>query len=192
MTEIRNYLKHRGQLLICLSGVSGAGKTHNAKIIAQMLGLQFIDQDDFFKPIRQLPICHLSNGSEMRNWDCIEALDTDTMNATIAKSISTGVIFAGFACRDSIFENTIDLQIHLKINEKICYQRRQETERDEFENPNSKLYVEEFVYPFYLETIKQSRIDKIFDTSQKSKENLSIIIDEIECFLKRSSPTKLL
>src|SRR5438132_1270981 len=120
---VADYLKKKGQLLICLSGLSGAGKTYHAKQLSQLLDLQHLDQDDFFKDSFEMPDMTFSNGMTLKNWDCQESLDLDQMNKVIDQKIKNGIIFSGFACRDKWFSHVIDVQIHLKIDEKTCYLR---------------------------------------------------------------------
>jgi len=169
---IKKYLTEKGKLFICLSGPSGAGKTYQAKKLSELLGLKHIDQDQFYVPSK-MPKFTFSNGHKAKNWDCKEALDLDNMNATIKKYISDGIIFSGFACRDEWFTEKIDFQIHLSISEETCILRRNEQGKD---GHMGVLIVKELVYPFYLETLKESNISFTIDTNVKSSQTMEMII----------------
>ena len=179
---ITQYLEKKGQLLICISGLSGAGKTYNSCLLAKLINLPHFDQDDFCNASYKMPKFQFSNGLEQPNWDCKEAINLDYMNKIINKYISKGIIFSGFACRDNWFEHKIDLQIHLSINEETCYTRRQEQKKDD--PIDGKVIVKELVYPFYQQTLKYSRIDYTIDANIKSDETLDLIIDKMIIFFQ--------
>lgn len=162
------YLKRNGQLLIVVSGLSGAGKTYQAQRLAKLLKLTHIDQDRFYKSCNQMPDITFSNGIEMKNWDCLESLDFKRQNQMIDRHVRQGVIFSGFACRQHVFEHHIDLHIHLQITPSTCYERRQYQGKDDPEL--GQLIIDELVYPFYVETLKSSRIDHIIDANEMSKQ----------------------
>ncbi len=174
INQIKKYLEQNGKLFICISGLSGAGKTYHAKILSQRLGLTHIDQDQFYNNPSLLPRFTFSNGARSKNWDCKEALDLKKMNETIDKHISTGIIFSGFACRDQWFDHDIDFQIHLSVTEDTCYIRRQEQGKDGY---MGKMIVNELVYPFYIETIKNSHISFTIDANEKSDLTMNKIIE---------------
>ena len=160
------YKAHHGQLLIVISGLSGAGKSYWADRLARLLRLEYIEQDHFYISPHKMPMVTCSNGHQMRNWDCLEALDFQKQNATIDKHLSKGIILSGFACRANTFRHRVDVHIHLRISPKTCQERRLEQGKDD---PKfSKIIVDEFVYPFYLETFKSSTIDAIIDADRKS------------------------
>ena len=123
---LQQYRRTHGQLLICLSGLSGAGKTYHAQQLSQLLGFHHIDQDQFYRSPASLPRVQLSNGQSCANWDCPEALDLGRMNDEIDQHVAQGVIFSGFACRDQWFRCLIDCQIHLAVTADTCYQRSQQ------------------------------------------------------------------
>lgn len=172
--------RHRakyGQLLVVISGLSGAGKTYWGMQLAKLLGLTFIDQDSFYKPIWSLPKFTFSTGLEMHNWDCLEALDTKKQNQIIGKKIKKGVILSGFACRKDIFEHRISVHIHLEITQETCFLRRQDQHKDHAED--GAMIVNELVYPFYLETVKNSDIDATIDANVKSNETGVKLMNQI-------------
>lgn len=122
-----------------------------------------------------MPDITFSNGVKMKNWDCKEALNIDKMNNAITEHLSKeGVIFSGFACRDEWFTMKIDFHIHLQIDIDTCYLRRQEQGKDSVKMGH--IIVKELVYPFYMETLKKSRIDFTIDANKKTEKTLDKII----------------
>lgn len=188
MSIVKEYLRRQSGLLICLSGLSGAGKTYHAKQLADRLNLVHIDQDSFFKNYNELPQVTLGNGTKMPNWDSQDAIDFDLMNKSINRNIKNGLILSGFACRNEWFECQIDCQIHLKIDKETCYERRREQHKDP---PHlAQRIIDEVVYPFYLETLESSHFDFIIDTNQKSNQTLDLLADFIYQFLKEKLTTE--
>jgi cytidylate kinase len=179
---VDEYLAQHGQLLICISGVSGAGKTYHAEQLAEKLGLKHIDQDEFFRDRSDLPKIGLSNGLNVCNWDCEGAIDLKAMNEKIRKHLPKGVIFSGFACRDAWFEMPIDYQIHLSVNWKTCLSRRKERGVDP--NIYAKCMVKECVFPFYRETLNCSRIDTLIYANKKTDQTMIKIEESISKLLQ--------
>src|SRR3990172_12989284 len=64
--------------IIGISGISGAGKSTVAKILAERYNGLYVDQDSFYK--RKKPMITLSNGIIKPNWDHEDALDIQQMN----------------------------------------------------------------------------------------------------------------
>ena len=119
----------------------------------------------------------------MANWDCKEALNLKKMNKNIAKCVNKGVIFSGFACRDNWFDYKIDVQIHLQIDEKTCYIRRQEQRKDH--SNYGQIIVGELIYPFYQQTLKFSKIQYSIDANKKTDKTLEQLIDNLIDFFER-------
>ena len=190
MNIIRDYIKHQGNLLICLSGLSGAGKTYNAKKLSKQLGLVYIDQDQFYKNPYDMPSVALSNGDVVTNWDCQEAIDLDKMNQIINENIGKGLIMSGFACRNDWFDQPINCQIHLNINKTTCYQRRKEQFKDPIHQ--SEMIIDELVYPFYLKTLQQSQIDFTIDSNQKTNQTLDLLSNYISQHLHSHLKNKIM
>ncbi len=169
----QQYLSKYGKLFICLSGVSGAGKTYTAQRLAKLIGLQHIDQDAFFAEVR--PVMTLSDGTPTENWDCTEALDLHKMSYRVHGAIAQGLIFSGFACRNDWFQDEIDLQMHLFIDQPTCVLRRQEQHKDP---PHlAQLIVREQVWPFYQETLLESSYEIAFNGMHKSPNTLIEVIN---------------
>lgn len=170
----QQYKNKYGNLLILISGASGAGKSHWAKRLSKVLGLKYIEQDDFYRSPLLMPNFTYSNGQSMPNWDCLDAIDIKKQNETINKHIANGVIFSGFACRESVFEHKVNFHLHLKISPETCIARRQEQHKDPSEM--GAMIVKELVYPFYLETLKLSKINVIIDANEKTEKIGELLI----------------
>lgn len=177
----REYLQKYGRLFICLSGLSSSGKSYHLRTLAKLMNISPVDQDYFFHDTNKIPLVKLSDGSIYRNWDCKEALDLDAMNLEIEKLAPQGLLFCGFACRNSWMTLPIDFQIHLEISEVTCLARRQQRRIDP--HVYSVMVVKELVMPFYQETRKQSQCDVVIDTNQLSERTLQILIEHIKTFL---------
>ncbi|KAI9820705.1 MAG: ribosylnicotinamide kinase [Pycnora praestabilis] len=61
--------------IIGISGCSSSGKTTLSRLLRDILPNTFIlHEDDFYKPEEELPMKH-----DLRDWDCVEALDIPAM-----------------------------------------------------------------------------------------------------------------
>jgi hypothetical protein len=170
---VQQYLTKYGKLFICVSGISGAGKTYHARLLAKFLGLTHIDQDIFFT--KDLPIMTLSDGTRVYNWDCEESLELHQMSSQVHDALPQGLIFSGFACRDDWFQDSIDLQMHLFIDQPTCQIRRQEQHKDP---PNlAEQIVREQVWPFYQQTLLESSYEIAFNSMRKTPNTLIEIIN---------------
>jgi cytidylate kinase len=177
------YISNKGRLLICISGMSGAGKSYHSEKLAKTMQLGHLDQDAYFRPDDAMPLVELSDGSSpYPNWDCKEALDLDGMNSRISILAPAGLIFSGFACRDAWIDTPIDLQIHLDISVETCIQRRKERHVDPPQY--AEIVPRELVYPFHIETRSHSRCDVVIDANEKSPETFRAIVAAVDSFLR--------
>lgn len=171
---VQKYLEINGQLLICISGMSGSGKSYIAEQLSNLLNIKHIDQDTFYIHPSKMPKVRLSDGKSYTNWDSEDSINLKLMNNEIDKYIKKGIIFSGFSCRNGWFDHSINVQIHLEITKETSYQRRYEQGKNQ---KHGAIIVNEMVYPFYLETLEQSKIDYTIDTNTKSSTTLDRVIE---------------
>ncbi len=147
-------------MFIAISGISSSGKTTVGKELASRLNLKFLDLDSFY--YSRKPMVTLSNGKKVKNWDCMESLDINAFKAAILEYAPLGLVVVGFALRDDIFPIKPKYHIHLNIGDTVddicqrCVDCRQQYKKLNLET--DKMVVKELVYPFYVETLKKSKI----------------------------------
>lgn len=155
-----------GSKIVGISGISGAGKSTVAKLLAKQFGGIYVDQDWFYR--KRKPFIKLSNGKTKPNWDHIDALDTKRMNSFLRGKQKLGkpIFLAGFALRDDIFhpDTKLDYHIHLRIPKQLSLQTRLKVKGFKDQDVETqRLMFEEAVYPFYLESLEKSTIDHTLD-----------------------------
>ena len=160
-------------MFLVISGISSSGKTTVGKRLSEQLNCKFIDIDSFYLPNK--PIVTLSNGSKVKNWDCLEALDIEALKIVIMNNYRQGLVLVGFAIRDDILPIKPTYHIHLSIGTtrdviiKRCISGRKQSkgftgDKEEVD----RLIVEEMVYPFYIETLSKSTIDYFIEVYNNS------------------------
>lgn len=150
------------QMRVLISGISASGKTTLGKALAERLGFVFVDGDSFY--LKKKPKVLLSNGEIVSNWDCVEAIDWDALNAEIASH--DDVIFVFFAPMMEKFLVDIDFHIRLNMGETIenkCIEWRSKTKPfSDKERLRDKLMVKEVVIPFW-EQFSNQYVDYVLD-----------------------------
>ena len=160
--------------LIFISGVSGVGKSTLVSGLATKLQCSIIHQDSYF--VAHKPRVTLSDGTKVSDWDCLEAIDFETLVAVIRTSRGANklTIVEGFCLPNDLIGNS-DLHLHLspiylsledKPSKRFEEQRSVIIDRIEKARLKTKsgseherLKIEELVWPFYLETLERSTID---------------------------------
>lgn len=147
--------------LYAISGISGSGKTTLGKsLVKEFVQMQHIDQDIYF--LRSKPKAVLSDGSEVNNWDCLEALDSSFTN-DVQKALQFGpVLLTGFAlCRDML-PVVPTVHIHLvtadnpqDLEDRCCESRRR---AKKINDTLDAMVVKELVVPFYHQMVRMSDI----------------------------------
>ena len=162
----------QGNKIIGIGGISGSGKSTLGKQIAEKLNGVYIDQDWFFK--KNKPQIKLSDGSTTSNWDCMEAIDISAMNDRIKKELKNHniIVIGGFALWDEWFEQDIkpNIHFHIKIPKELSLETRLKVKNFGSEaRKKQELIFNELVYPFYQETLKNSKIDHMIEGLNDSK-----------------------
>jgi shikimate kinase len=172
--------------IIAISGFSGAGKSLIGKELAKLLQYNYIDIDDYFIPSKDKPRIKLSDGTVTVNFDSLEALDITKFKRECKKLAADGnLIITGFTLRRDVLAFKPDHHIHLLVDKKLAIERRWKAKPFFKKDPNKQkrdlLMINEVAYPFYLDTLANSDIDKFFDANlpfpkvyEKIKEYLNI------------------
>ena len=151
--------------LYLLQGLSGVGKTHLGKYAATKLAAVFIDQDSYYKKVK--PEVTLSDGTIVKNWDCVAALDWEKMeNEVMGLLQKSDVVLAGFALRDDHLGklSTYVPQRRIELVYGDQELSRCKAARKKAKNINEDrdaLVIQELVIPFYMETKARGRFDKL-------------------------------
>jgi len=161
--------------VIAISGFSGAGKSLQGKRLANELGYQYLDLDKYFIPSREKPRIQLSDGSTTVNFDSLKALDLKRFKKDVRRLSATGnLIVTGFTLRKEVLPFQPDHHLHLMVDKKIAIDRRFQAKPFIKKDPRKKkretMMINEVAYPFYLETLSHSEIDKYFDANLPASE----------------------
>lgn len=199
MNIVEAYIKFNGQLLIFISGLPGCGKLKLAKNISKDFKLKIIDQYEYYKKDYDVTAT-LPDGTKIINWYTDDAVDWDKFNDDINKYKKDGLIVIGV----SLIENTItskpDYHFHLNISKQLCIEKRKEflqEHKDKYEEdykvvntPIEKLKMNQLIFPYYLESIKKSKINKFININEMTDQQVydmafDVLIDMIKKYLKQ-------
>lgn len=169
--------------IIALSGISGAGKSKIGTEISKILSAVYIDQDSYF--LYNIPKVELSNNYIIKNYDSDEAIDIVKFNDAIRSNKNNIVIVVGFSLRTTMFDNDNipNIHFHLNIPKELSLLSRLNTKPFSEERKNNEILVfNEYVYPYYQETLKLSQIDhyiECYDNIKGERRNVNDIVFDI-------------
>ncbi len=149
--------------IIFTSGLSGAGKSTIAKILADHYNGVYLDQDEFYK--QDKPLITTPSGRIIKNWDCQEALNLEAMNSKISelKKLNKPIFVAGFALRDDWFVGDAkpDYHILIQLPSGVSIETRLKIKplRDDPLGKDTRWIFENLTVPFYNETLKLVTVD---------------------------------
>lgn len=178
--------------LYAISGISGSGKTTLGNALAEYLGLKkviFVDQDHFY--LKEKPLIQLSDGSRVKNWDCLEALSS-TMKMTIHHLLlKCPVVIVGFALCRKILPVIPDIHIHLitadnpQDLEERCKQARLRA-KSQIKAQRDALMVKEVVIPFYHKMVRESDISHLVRVFDESGQRIALytLLESVKCIIE--------
>ena len=177
MNVVEAYIKFNKQFIIFISGLSpGSGKTLVAKNIKKDFGIKMLNQINYYKKDYKNKI-KLPNDKEIINWDSDDSIDWKNFNKDIKKNKSKGIIVCGFSFpKDKITEKA-NFHIHLSISKKNNLEKRKEmTENNDkyshLDFNTIKLVMNQLTYPYYLDTLNRSNINKFINTNKYDKNQI--------------------
>lgn len=195
MNIVEAYIKFKKQLLILISGLPGCGKLALAKNIASDFKLKLIDQIDYYKQDYDVKST-LPDGTTVINWYSDDAIDWDKFNDDINKFKKDGLIVTGISLPEDKIKSQVDFHIHLNISKQVCMEKRKEfleknKDNDKYQQeykligtPLEKTIMNQFIYQYYLDTTKKSKINKFVNiTEMDNRQVYDIAFDIIIKFI---------
>lgn len=196
--------------LIFIHGISSSGKSTIGKLLEKVLGLShWIDQDTFYlsdKPKVSFDNEDVSSTTctqeEKRtytssNWDCIEAIDFDSLRHSIIASLCRYeyVIVTGFALRQKELNLTGDYSFVLNFDfgvgddlKTFVTENRKISKKITDTDKQEKDYwmVRKVVYPFYVETLaKIQESTNICVYQNKERVDVRVVVDDILSYVDK-------
>lgn len=175
MNIVEAYIKFNGQLFIAVSGLPMCGKSILTENIARDFKLHILNQFDYYKQNYDVSIT-LPDGTNLINYYTDDAIDWDKLNDDINKFKKKGVIVRGISFPTNKINSQIDYHIHLSISKQLCIEKRKkflEENKEKFkdqydliDSTEEKLKMNTLIYPFYLESRKNTKIDKFINTQE--------------------------
>jgi nicotinamide/nicotinate riboside kinase len=103
-------------LLLAISGPSCSGKTTLSRMLRDELSPHaiIIHQDDFYYPDHQIPTVRTSDGRELQDWDCCEAIDFDALEDMLRHVKATGSVKDEFKSKED--QNPVG-EVHVNWDE---------------------------------------------------------------------------
>lgn len=164
-----------------ISGMSGCGKKKYAKQLAIDLGnLYLIDQSKFYKKDYNVQTL-LKNGVTVQNTSSYDAFDWVSFNKEVNARKEEGVVIVGAALVNTKLQFKPDFHIHLNIPKNSCAERRDaylEANKDKLPEEykqvgeTTRLKINQIIFPFYLQTHKDSTYDLFIKTEELSDEDV--------------------
>ncbi len=156
MNIIQAYRQEKGPLVIAISGLSKSGATIQASIMSTLFGLVHVNQKKY---------CQL-------NCHTLKDVDLNLYNTEIDNYKEDGVVTSGFDFRESVFQMVPSYHIHLSIPKQLSLQRRMDKHPDG-DADQDKTLMNQVIYPNYLESVQQSKINKFINVAQLSNDELT-------------------
>lgn len=179
MNIIEAYKKFNSKLIIIISGIDGCGKNSIAKQMAKELDLSWINQKDYYDKSYDKTVT-LSDDTTLVNLSTDEAIDWDKFNKTVNKAKNKGLLISGVSFPTDKLKFEPDYHIHISLSKQNCIQRRQqffEEHQDKYPedykligSTTESLKMNKLIYPYYLESIKNMKINKFINANKFSKD----------------------
>lgn len=170
MNIVEAYIKFKKQLIIFISGMSGSGITQLAKNIANDFNTSIISYSNYYKKTENKVI--LTDGTEFINCNSDDTIDWKKLNDDIMNKKKNGVVvYSQSFPLDKLDNNLhVDFHIHIKLSKQNLFNRRKKfierhpnlykNEFDLINTENGKIIFNKYIYPYYLETINNTKINK--------------------------------
>ena len=200
MNIVEAYIKFKNQLIIFISGLPACGKLKLAKKVKRDFNLKLLNQFDYYRKDYNVKTT-LQDGTILINWYTDLAIDWIKLNEDIDKYKKDGITVVGFSLPEDKFDKKdIDFHLHLNIPKQLCMEKRKDfveknKDKDKYKEEFSligtvteKLRMNQLIFPYYLESMKKSKINKFINIATMSDDEVydtafKYLIDFIEDYL---------
>jgi hypothetical protein len=195
MNIVEAYIKFNGQLIILISGLSGCGKLALAKNISRDFKIKLLDQHNYYKKDYNV-VTSLPDGTKIINWYTDDAIDWEKFNGDINNNKKDGVVVIGMSFPIDKLKFDPDYHVHLNINKQLCLEKRKEfleKHKEEYADeykiintPTEKLIMNQFIFPYDIESNKNSKINKFVNINNLSDDQVyDIVYDLLKDFIQK-------
>lgn len=196
MNIVEKYIHDKGQLLILVSGLPACGKLVLGKNISRDFKIKLIDQFDYYKKDYNVTAT-LPDGTELINWYTDDAIDWNKFNDDMNTLKKNGLVVVGISLPSDKIQSNVDYHIHLNLPKQLCIDRRKdflEKNKEKYEEEykligtqTEKLKMNQLVYPYYLESMKKSTINKFINMGEMSDDDVyDAAFDTLINFISKS------
>lgn len=196
MNIVEAFLKFNGQMIIVVSGLSGTGRTELASKLSSLLNFTTVDQKDFYKKNYDIK-AKLPNGKEIIVWDSDDAINWDAFNTAVNLAKDNGVVVVGVSFNKALITFAPDYHFHISMPKQVLYEKRQKKieankeehpeEYEEYEDGTARLVMNQITYPYYVETVKNSVVNKFYNTNKYSIDDMyDMSFDTLMEFISKS------
>lgn len=162
MNIVEAYIKFHNQLVIFVSGVSGSGITHLAKILKDDLKLELVSYAPYVKKELGEQVT-LPDGSTTINYDTDNTIDWDGLNKEINEKKAKGVIVYGPSFPSNKLDPNlkVDFHIRIKVPKKNLFERREKYGKSHgLQDPNALFIFNKYTFPYYLQGWETNQVTK--------------------------------
>jgi len=162
------YLKYNNMYVIIISGLSGSNKSKIAQNLAKDLKFNYINTRDYID-MDKMDEIELPNGTKISQYNTYK---WDEIIKEINKVKEKGVIVCGeYFPKDDLKDLYVDIHIHIKLSKQNIIKKRLEyieslsdEEKKKYkDNDTETLNINMNVYPYYLDMISKSHINKFIN-----------------------------
>jgi uridine kinase len=165
------FLKYNKQFIVIISGLSGTNKSKICQKITSKLDFVYINARNFIEKDKYEEI-ELPNKKTVKVWYNYK---WDNMIEKVKENKNKGVILCGeYFPSDKLGDLYIDQHFHIKLAKQNIIKKRLEyinklndKDKEEFHDDETEtLIINQSVYPYYLDILQKSRINKFINVNE--------------------------
>ena len=186
------YLKYNNQFIIIISGLSGSNKSKISQKVASILNFVYLNTRDYIEKTKYEEL-ELSNKKTVKIWHSYNWEDIINKIKIINKDKKGIVICGEYFPSDKLGNLYIDQHYHIKVSKQNLIKKRLEyinnnkdkdrdrdRDKEEFyDDETESLIINQAVYPYYLDIIQKSRINKFINVNEMIELNENEYLDKI-------------
>lgn len=182
------YLKYNNQFVVIISGLSGTNKSKICQKISNKLNFTYLNTRNFIDKDNYNEL-ELPNQKKVKVW---YTYDWSKLIEKVKENKQNGVILCGeYFPADKLGDLYIDQHYHIKLGKQNIIKKRleyinslkEEEKKDYHDEETETLIINQSVYPYYLEILQKSHINKFINVNEmiemKEEEYIEKVYDII-------------